>query len=429
VITEYGWQNCKVKFQLLYATIMKSTLITFLCFIAFLCTKAQILTQEDSLNAGLSIKNQSTYLTGYGEALVTADLQLKTATADLRRNIIFFGHKFNDKIQFFSEMELEHAVVANESTTGIQGELAMEQLFLKFNLNSNNYIVAGLFIPRIGIINENHLPTTFNGNDRHQVEQQIIPSTWRELGIGLYSNVKRIPGLNLSCGIMNGLNSKSFEYGTGIRDGRAEGNNATASNIALTAAVLYYYRDFRIQASGYYGGTAGLTKRDADSLQLSYGAFGTPVALGEIDFQYLTNGLTVKGLASAIQISDAASLNRAYASNTPELLAGAFLEGGYNLLHRKNTISNKSLTLFCRYEWLDLNVKVPENGVENAALKKTYITAGINFRPTPGVAIKLDYVHRLTGIPNPDLLLNPTPNQLPYFTSNGFIKCGFAYSF
>jgi hypothetical protein len=70
------------------------------------------------------------------------------------------------------------------------------------NINRNNYIVGGLFIPRIGITNENHLPTTFNSNDRPFVEQFVIPATWRELGISVYGQIPKIPGLNYSAVIM-----------------------------------------------------------------------------------------------------------------------------------------------------------------------------------------------------------------------------------
>jgi hypothetical protein len=390
---------------------------------------AQILTAEDSLNAGLQQKNSRTYISGYGEAIYNADLQTQVSTADLRRNILFIGHRFNDKIQFFSEMELEHALVTSEGNNNLGGELAMEQLFLKFNINKNNYITTGLFIPRIGIINENHLPTTFNGNERHQVEQQVIPSTWREMGIGLYSNVQKIPGLNLSIALMNGINSSRFESGSGIKEGRSGGNQANASNLAVTGAALYYFKNWRIQMSGYYGGGAGITKREADSLQLSYGAFGTPVAMAELNIQYLSQGFTFKSLATAVSIPDAAEINRAYASNTPELMAGCYAEIGYNLFHLSQKNADKNLTLFGRYEWLDLNVDIAENGIINDALKKTYFIAGITYQPIRGVAIKFDYTHRFTGEPNPILLQNPFPQTIPYYTSNGFVNLGMAYSF
>jgi len=82
------------------------------------------------------------------------------------------------------------------------GEISLEQCFLKFNLNRDNYLVAGLFTPRIGIMNENHLPTTFNGNDRPFVETLIIPSTWREVGVGLYGDIRAIPGLIIPLGLL-----------------------------------------------------------------------------------------------------------------------------------------------------------------------------------------------------------------------------------
>ena len=51
----------------------------------------------------------------------------------------------------------------------------MEQAYLKFDVGRTHYLTAGLIIPRIGIINENHLPTTFNGVNRPFVETYVIP--------------------------------------------------------------------------------------------------------------------------------------------------------------------------------------------------------------------------------------------------------------
>ncbi len=149
--------------------------------------------------------------------------------------MLFTGHKFNDKISVFSELEVEDAKVSGGESGG---EVAIEQAYLKFNLNPNQYIVAGLFMPRIGILNENHLPNTFNGNERNYVETFIIPSTWRELGVGLYGTLNNLP-IGYSVGLVNGLSSEMFEHGSGIREGRFEGRNATGNNLAITAAVQY----------------------------------------------------------------------------------------------------------------------------------------------------------------------------------------------
>ena len=42
-----------------------------------------------------------------------------------------------------------------------------------------------MLIP-MGIVNEYHEPTTFNGVERPSIDGKIIPSTWREIGLGLY---------------------------------------------------------------------------------------------------------------------------------------------------------------------------------------------------------------------------------------------------
>lgn len=389
---------------------------------------AQIITKEDSLNAGLVRANSPTVLSGYGEGKVAYDLRFGTGLANLTRNVIFIGHRFSDKVTFFSELELEDAKIVGGKTSG---EISLEQLFLKFNLNRNTYLVGGLFIPRIGIINENHLPTTFNTNDRPYTEQFIIPSTWRELGIGIYGQIPSVPGLNYSAAILNGLSSAGFQQGSGIREGRFEGNNATASNLAITGALLYYYGNFRMQASAYYGGTAGLSARQADSLQLNSGAFGTPLGLGEINVQYHgTRGFQFKALATYVTIPDAQAINRAYANNTPEAMYGFYAEAGCDILRLFNRTSDKSFVVFARLEKMDLNAKVPTNGLADGFQQKLYSIAGIVYQPVKGVSVKLDYVNRNTGMYNQVLYVtNPYETQLPFYKNNSFINLGFAYSF
>ncbi|CAN5733862.1 FlxA-like family protein [soil metagenome] len=386
---------------------------------------AQVLTREDSLQAGLYRSDRMTVLSGYGEAKVSYDTRFKTGEANLTRNVIFLGHKFNSKISLFSELEIEDAKVAGGE---VGGEIAMEQLFLKFNINRDIYLAAGLFIPRIGIINENHLPTTFNGVDRPFVETFIIPSTWREIGVGIYGQTPRLQGFNYSLGVYNGLNSAEFGKGTGIREGRFEGRNATASNIAITGAALYYLKSFRFQVSGYFGGSAGLSAREADSLRLDSGPFGTPVILGEASAQYIGKGFTGRILGTIVSIPDADKINLAYANNTPSMMWGAYAEIGFNLLSLRAN-SDKKFIVFSRYEMLDLNASMPENGIKDEFTAQQYIVAGILFQPVKGVAVKADYVQRMTGTPNPALQINPFINGQQFYASRGFVNLGIAYSF
>ena len=399
-------------------------LLLLSCFSAPLT--AQVFTSEDSLAAGLRADDRKTYLSGYGELKVQYDMALNTGTANLTRNVLFVGHRFNRKLSFFSEMELENASVEGGA---MGGELSMEQLFLKFDINKDVYLVGGLFIPRIGIINENHLPTTFNGNDRPFVEQLVIPSTWREIGVGLYGRSARMPGLNWSVALQNGLDASSFTNGSGIREGRQGGSNASASNLGVTGALLYYWNDLRVQASGYYGGSAGLTQREADSLQLDYGMFGTPITMFEADAQWRGDAWSLKALVVNASIPDAERINRAYANNTPERMTGAYAEAAFDLLSLCGKGADRDLTAFARYETIDMEAALPDNGIPNGVNQQQYFVAGLVYKPVTGISVKVDHVTRITGEPNPDLVVNPFPQALPYFTTNGFLNIGLAYSF
>lgn len=397
-------------------------LLTFFILITCNFIFSQVLTREDSLQAGLVSNNKATILSGYGNFLYSHNATLKQSTANVQRVVLFIGHKFNKRIQLFSEMEIEDAGIESGK---LHGSFALEQAFLKFNLDRNNYLVGGLFIPRLGIINENHLPTTFNGNERPFVETLIIPATWREIGVGYYGKTDRIPGLNYSFGLLTGLNSAGFSSGTGIGDGRFEGSMAKTNSLALTGALLYYVKNWRFQISGYYGGSAGLKPYQADSLQLESGIFGTPVTLVEGNVQYLGNRLNVKALASWVGISEAVSINRAYASNTPEQMLGAYVDVSY-ALYKKEQASFKA---FARYEYLNMNYKLAYNGIINETLNQQYIIAGFSYSPIYNVMIKLDYTYRMTGDVNPALIVTPYPVGQPYYMQQHIFNLGVGYSF
>lgn len=390
-------------------------------------TKAQqqVFTNEDSLNAGTSVNK--TVISGYGSAAYQRNFNARQSQVTLERAVLFVGHQFNRNIAFFSEMEIENAKVEGGEDNG--AEIAMEQAFLKFNLNARQYIIAGLFIPRIGILNENHLPVNFNGVERPIVEQLVIPATWRELGVGFYGSANRLP-LNYSVALMNGLNSEGFEHGSGIRGGRAEGSSAFANNVAVSAALQYAYNNFKFQVSGYAGGTVGLNKLSADSLGLDSGAFGTPLYLGEADVQYANKGFSFKVLWVYISYPGAGKINNAYSKNVATGMYGGYAELGYDWLFRKGETTQQFIT-FVRSEFLDLNSKIPAppKAIYDGTEKQSHIIAGFSYLPIPNVVVKADVRILHTGKQNPDLIINPPPNAIPYKQNNQFLNIGIGYSF
>jgi hypothetical protein len=383
-------------------------------------------TGEDSLNS-FGNNHAHTVISGYGELYYQRDFYNKQSVVDLKRAVLFVGHQFTGRIAFFSELEVEDAKVEGG---GFTGEIGMEQAYLKFSLNPRQYIVAGLFLPRIGIVNENHLPINFNGVERPLVEQLIIPSTWREIGVGFYGQTTALP-FTYSVALVNGLKNSDFEHGTGIAGGRSEGQFASGNNIAITAAVQFFAGNWKFQVSGYAGGTTSLAPKEADSLQLNSGAFGTPVYLGEADVQYYNKGISFKALGCDISMPDAANINRAYANNVAQQMYGAYAELGYNLLQlsKNEKTRSKQLNIFARYEMLDMNAKIPDNGVYDGTEKQTHLIAGLGYFPIPNVVIKADVRLLHTGPQNSALIVNPNPAALPYSQNNTFLNIGIGYSF
>lgn len=401
-------------------------MLLVLSFVLVANSGAQILTHEDSLSAGLTIKGtNATAISGYGEISYKNNLYNNTAVAQLQRAVLFIGHRFSKNISFFSEWEMENGKV---TSSGNSGEFSMEQCFIKFDLNRTIYINAGFFTPRIGLINENHLPNTFNGVYRPMVEQMVIPATWREIGVSLYGRSRALPGLNYSFGVMNGINAQGFSLAEGIRGGRSEGYLASAKNLAFTGALLYYYGGWRLQASTYVSGSVGIDDTSAARLGIQTGTLGTPVFLNEANAQYRHKGFSAKGLICLVQIPDAANINATFANNSPEKILGYYAELGYDWLYEKYS-QEKQLISFFRFEHIDMNNKIPFNGLENKAYTQNHFIAGFTYMPHRGIAIKMDFHKTLTGDFNKAFIVNPTPYLPVWYKNMNVINIGLAYSF
>jgi hypothetical protein len=98
----------------------------------------------------------------------------KNAVLDVHRVVLLLGYKFNERTQFITELEFEHVK-----------EVYVEQAFLQYSLTDNINLRAGLMLVPMGIVNEYHEPTTFNGVERPSMDKSIVPTTWREIGLGL----------------------------------------------------------------------------------------------------------------------------------------------------------------------------------------------------------------------------------------------------
>ncbi len=204
---------------------------------------------------------------GYGEVHYNQALNSSTknnGTLDVHRVVLLFGYKFNDRTQFITEMEFEHVK-----------EVYVEQAFIQYKINDYLNFRGGLLLTPMGIINEYHEPTTFNGVERPLIDKYISPTTWREIGFGFTGNV--FPAkIRYQVYLMNGFSSYNgsgnLDGKNGLRKGRQKGAESFISAPNFTGKIEFYgVRGLNLGVSGYFGNTQstiynGIDKNDSEAI-------------------------------------------------------------------------------------------------------------------------------------------------------------------
>ena len=337
----------------------------------------------------LATAQESTTIGGYGEIHYTNPTGRNTpAEVNLRRFIVYLAHTFNDRLTFRSELEVEDAKIEGGSSGG---EVALEQAFLDYRLSDAITLRTGLVLPPVGIINEMHEPPTFNGVDRPAFDHDVIPTTWRELGIGIAGSLPVAEGLSYRLFLLNGFRADGFSDEEGIRGGRQEGREASFANPSLTGRLEWARPGLRFGGSFWYGGsTAG------DTL-LGTGTFDAPVALLSADARYERGGLMLRGVVATIGVTDADTINALYGSAVGSRIAGGYVEGAYNLLRVLAPESTQRLNAFVRHERFDTHAEVPAGTIRNREFARRITTFGLAYKPTWNTVFKGDYEVRRTA--------------------------------
>ncbi|MFO0763217.1 MAG: hypothetical protein U0359_42660, partial [Byssovorax sp.] len=143
------------------------------------------LTEQRFRKALESLTNTS--VGGYGEIQVRGLARGREGetewTADVARLVLFVAHSFTEEIRAYTELEVEHSV----SCSSCPGAVELEQAYLDYKFWGDRIGArAGLVLVPMGIINQWHEPPIFHGVVRPKVETVIIPSTWREVAVGVF---------------------------------------------------------------------------------------------------------------------------------------------------------------------------------------------------------------------------------------------------
>jgi len=242
-----------------------------------------------------------------------------------------------------------------------------------------------------GIINETHEPPTFNGVDRPAFDHDVIPTTWRELGLGVVGTLPILEGLSYRLYLVNGLKASGFSGEEGIRGGRQEGRQASFANPSFTGRLEWARPGLRVGGSFWYGGTS------AGDTALGTGTFSAPVAMLSADARYDRGGFAARGVLATVSVSDADTINALYGLTVGSRIAGGYVEAGYNVLYRLAPRSKQRLTVFARYEQYDTHAEVPAGTPRDPQFARRTTTFGLTYKPTWNTAFKGDYEVRRTA--------------------------------
>src|SRR2546422_4036801 len=175
---------------------------------------------------------ERTTVGGYGEVHYTNPTGPKTPpVVNLARFVVYLAHSFDERLAFRSELEVEDAKIEGGQAGG---EVSLEQAYLDYRLPDWVTPRTGLVLPPIGIINETHEPPTFNGVERPGFDHDVIPTTWREIGLGAVGTIPGGSGLAYRGYRVNGPRADRPSSAEGYREGRQEGRQASFAHPAFS---------------------------------------------------------------------------------------------------------------------------------------------------------------------------------------------------
>ena len=367
---------------------MKRIYISMLLTLIFISVKAQ--NSAEKIVAG----NSGLHIGGYGQ--VDFNLNERKGTInnngklDVHRLVTFFGYNFNDKVSFVSEVEFEHV-----------SEVYVEQAFLDYKINNNFSVNAGLMLIPMGIQNLYHEPPTFNGVERTNVDKYIIPTTWREMGVGV-SGRSIEHSINYQAMLVNGFNGYDdggvFSGKSGLRSGRQKGAESYITYPDFSGRVSYYGNPgLNLGFSAYLGDTES---KAYDGLDLSddiavSSADSTIVGIQMIgiDARYIKGSVQFTGQYVIAELSNTDQYNEYTGKDLGSKLTGYYYEIGYNLMDGiipSISSNTEELIAFARYE--NYNTHAETEGIAiNDAYNRTEITLGLGFKVAKGAVFKADY--------------------------------------
>lgn len=344
------------------------------------------------------LKDRGLSIGGYGELVIGQVREGEDNIVDAQRIVLYFGYKFTERIIFNSEIEFEHGTTSSNQD-GRSGSVSAEFALLDFLLWPELNLRGGLLLAPFGIVNEVHEPTTFFGVFRPSVERIIIPTTWRENGVGIFGDfdLQSAGSINYRAYVMNSFDARGFRASNN-RSLRIKGNRALFNNVAFVSRVEYEPLPYvSVGGSIFLGNTGQDQAIENEESAFNGDKFGGFFQMYEGDVQFQYRGFEGRALVVYTSLDDAARINALNDFTGEDSVGdeqwGYYLVGAYNLLSLGSFTNQYAqyLAPFVRWEQYDSQSSVPSGFERNPANDRSDLTIGLNYKPIPNVVVKVEY--------------------------------------
>jgi len=304
---------------------------------------------------------------------------------DVHRLVTLFGYQFGRNTQFVSEIEVEHVK-----------EIFVEQAFVKHRLSRGINLKAGLLLVPMGFVNEMHEPTFFYSVERPLMDKLIIPTTWREIGLGITGLLTQ-HSLKYQLYLINsplGYDGEAKVSGkSGIRSARQKGAESVISTFPGVSFQVEYFgvANMKVGLSGYHGKTNTTLYNEFPAITpentMVVDSSTVTMSMATLHASYSSGPWTMRGQYTLAGYGNTAAYNNFSQSDVPEIMHGYYVLAAYDFAKSDNI----TVSPFIRFSQLDNHLVVNETIARDAGLKKTITTIGMNYKPHPGVVFKADY--------------------------------------
>lgn len=315
------------------------------------------------------------------------------------------------------EWEWEHAITSSSD----HGESEVEQLWVEHEFDNGTRGRAGLFLMPVGLLNENHEPTAYYGVFRPDTDMKIVPSTWREVGVGASGDFGS--GLNWNVALTTAPNLSGWDASS--TEGRERGPLQAIHGEGQFAAS----RTFGSVAALNWRGVPGLLVGGSvvfDNIGQSQPGFtgnGATLLMLDAHARYQVGRLDLAAEAIRGQINGATPFNQEIAASgvesptfVPHLFYGAYAQAAYKVYQS----ADYTLSPFARYEILNTAAGFGSLSGATKQPDQHIMTLGANLHVGEGVVLKADYrIYRQ----------HKAPDTAEHFTLGNSLNFGVGFAF